>query len=85
MPSALDQIQLGAGNLRRQHPRRRHMIAGAAFVGIPAADDDFLAQANKLKLDITYVSGEENEKWVDEVLSLSPKMKEELKYLSPVQ
>jgi tripartite-type tricarboxylate transporter receptor subunit TctC len=49
------------------------------------ADSDFLAQANKLKLDINYVSGEESEKWVSEVLSISPKMKEELKYLSPVR
>jgi tripartite-type tricarboxylate transporter receptor subunit TctC len=48
-------------------------------------DSDFLAQANKLKLDIIPVSGEESEKWVSEVLSISPKMKEELKYLSPVQ
>jgi hypothetical protein len=38
-----------------------------------------------LKLDINYVSGEECEKWVDEVLTLPPRMKEELKYLSPVQ
>jgi tripartite-type tricarboxylate transporter receptor subunit TctC len=49
------------------------------------ADSDFLAQANKLKLDINHVSGEESEKWVSEVLSISPKMKEELKYLSPVK
>jgi tripartite-type tricarboxylate transporter receptor subunit TctC len=49
------------------------------------SDSDFLAQANKLKLDIHYVPGEESEKWVSEVLSISPKMKEELKYLSPVQ
>jgi hypothetical protein len=31
------------------------------------------------------VTGEESEKWVAEVLSISPKMKEELKYLSPVK
>lgn len=48
-------------------------------------DSDFLAQANKLKLEIIPVSGEESEKWVSEVLSISPKMKEELKYLSPVR
>jgi tripartite-type tricarboxylate transporter receptor subunit TctC len=48
-------------------------------------DGDFMAQANKLKLDIIPVSGEESEKWVSEVLSISAKMKEELKYLSPVQ
>ena len=49
------------------------------------ADSDFLAQANKLKLDVIPVSGEESEKWVSEVLSISPKVKEELKYLSPVK
>ena len=49
------------------------------------ADSDFLAQAHKLKLDIIPVSGEESEKWVSEVLSISPRMKEELKYLSPVK
>ena len=49
------------------------------------ADADYAAQANKLKLDVKYVSGEEAEKWVSEVLSISPKMREELKYLSPVQ
>ena len=49
------------------------------------ADSDYLAQANKLKLDVQHVSGEEAEKWVSEVLSISPKMKEQLKYLSPVQ
>jgi tripartite-type tricarboxylate transporter receptor subunit TctC len=49
------------------------------------ADNDFLGQATRLKLDIAHVTGEEAEKWVSEVLSISPKMKEELKYLSPVQ
>src|SRR5262245_5765243 len=49
------------------------------------ADADFLAQANKLKLEIIPVSGEESEKWVSEVLSITPRMKEELKYLSPVK
>jgi len=65
-------------------PKERLEILRSAFKST-LADSDFLAQANKLKLDITYVSGEESEKWVNEVLSLSPKMKEELKYLSPVQ
>jgi len=65
-------------------PRERLEILRGAFKAT-LADGDFLAQANKLKLDITYVSGEESEKWVNEVLSLSPKLKEELKYLSPVQ
>ena len=65
-------------------PRERLEILRRAFKST-LADNDFLAQANKLKLDINHVSGEESEKWVAEVLSIPPKMKEELKYLSPVQ
>jgi hypothetical protein len=65
-------------------PRERLEILRRAFKAT-LADGDYLAQANKLKLDVNYVSGEEAEKWVGEVLSISPKMKEELKYLSPVQ
>ena len=65
-------------------PKERLEILRRAFKAT-LADSDFLAQANKLKLDITHVTGEESEKWVGEVLSISPKMKEELKYLSPVK
>jgi tripartite-type tricarboxylate transporter receptor subunit TctC len=46
------------------------------------ADPDFTAQANKSKLDITYVSGEEIDKIVADVLSISPKVKENLQFLS---
>ena len=46
------------------------------------ADPEFLAQANKLKLDITYVSGEEIDKIVGEVLSIPPKVKDNLQFLS---
>jgi len=45
------------------------------------ADPEFQAQANKSKLEITYVSGEEAEKLVHEVLSISPKVKENLQFL----
>ena len=65
-------------------PKDRLDILRRAFK-TTLADSDFLSQANKLKLDINHVSGEESEKWVGEVLSISPRMKEELKYLSPVQ
>jgi len=65
-------------------PKERLAVLRRAFKA--ALDDsDFLAQANRLKLDINHVSGEESEKWVSEVLSISPKMKEDLKYLSPVK
>ncbi len=65
-------------------PKERLEILRRAFKAV-LADNDFLIQANRLKLDINYVSGEESEKWVSEVLSLPTKMKDELKYLSPVQ
>jgi tripartite-type tricarboxylate transporter receptor subunit TctC len=65
-------------------PKDRLDILRRAFKAT-LADSDFLAQANRLRLDINYVSGEEAEKWVAEVLSLPPQLKDELKYLSPVQ
>jgi tripartite-type tricarboxylate transporter receptor subunit TctC len=46
------------------------------------SDSEFMAQATKSKLDITYVSGEEIDKIVAEVLSISPKVKENLQFLS---
>lgn len=45
------------------------------------ADPEFRAEANKLKLDITYVSGEEAAQLANEVLSISPKVKENLHFL----
>lgn len=65
-------------------PNERLEILRRAFKAT-LADGDYLARANKLKLDVNYVSGEEAEKWVSEVLSISPRMKEELNYLSPVK
>ena len=44
-------------------------------------DPEFMAEAEKSKLDITYVSGEEIEKHVDKVLSITPKAKEMLDFL----
>jgi len=41
-----------------------------------------LAQANKLKLEITYVSGEEIDRIVADVLSISQKVKDNLQFLS---
>jgi tripartite-type tricarboxylate transporter receptor subunit TctC len=46
------------------------------------SDPDFMAQATKSRLEITYVSGEEIDKIVTEVLSISPKVKENLQFLS---
>ncbi|HZH81658.1 MAG TPA: hypothetical protein VFD87_00845, partial [Phototrophicaceae bacterium] len=45
-------------------------------------DPDFIAQANRLRLDITYVSPEEIDRWVNEVLTIPPKVRENLQFLS---
>ena len=44
-------------------------------------DPEFLAEAKKLKFDETYVSGEEIEKYVADVLAVTPKAKELLSFL----
>jgi tripartite-type tricarboxylate transporter receptor subunit TctC len=46
------------------------------------SDPDFMAQATKSRLEITYVSGEEIDKIVTEVLSISRQVKENLQFLS---
>jgi tripartite-type tricarboxylate transporter receptor subunit TctC len=62
-------------------PPERLEILRRAFKAT-LADPEFQAQANKSKLDITYVSGEEIDKIVAEVLSISPRVKENLQFLS---
>lgn len=49
------------------------------------ADPEFRAEANKLRLDITYVSGEEAAQLANEVLSISPKVKENLHFLLQIK
>ena len=44
-------------------------------------DPQFLAEAEKSKLDVTYVSGEEIESHVNKVLSITPKARELLDFL----
>jgi tripartite-type tricarboxylate transporter receptor subunit TctC len=62
-------------------PQERLQILRRAFKET-LQDSDFLAQANKLKLDITYVSPEEIDKLVNEVLTVSPTVRENLQFLS---
>ena len=45
-------------------------------------DAEFLAQAERLRLDLTYVPPEEIDKWVNEVLTIPPKVRENLQFLS---
>ncbi len=44
-------------------------------------DPEFVAEAKKSKFDATYVSGEEVDKYVANVLSVTPKAKELLDFL----
>jgi tripartite-type tricarboxylate transporter receptor subunit TctC len=62
-------------------PRERIEILRRAFQAT-LADPEFRALASKSKLDISYVSGEEIEKIVNEVLSISREVKENLQFLS---
>ncbi|MBM4261626.1 MAG: hypothetical protein FJ145_09370 [Deltaproteobacteria bacterium] len=65
-------------------PKERLEILRRAFKAT-LSDPEYVAQAKKLRLDVEHVSGEEAEKLVAEVLSISPKTREELKYLSPLR
>ena len=65
-------------------PAERLEILRRAFKAT-LTDPEFQAQANKAKLDITYVSGEEIDKIVAEILSISPRVKENLQFLSQVK
>ncbi len=44
-------------------------------------DPEFLAEAKKSKLVIDYVSGEEIEKFVDQILGISPETNKSLQFL----
>jgi tripartite-type tricarboxylate transporter receptor subunit TctC len=45
-------------------------------------DPEFIAEAKKSKLEITYVSGEQVDQYVDQVLSITPRARELLDFLS---
>jgi tripartite-type tricarboxylate transporter receptor subunit TctC len=61
-------------------PKDRLQILRKAF-GDTMKDPEFIAEAKKSKFDVTYVTGEEVEKYVDNVLSVTPKAKELLSFL----
>jgi hypothetical protein len=61
-------------------PRDRLLTLRKAFKAT-LKDPEFLADAKKSKLIITYVSGEEIEKLVDQTLAISPAAKERLQFL----
>lgn len=61
-------------------PKERLQTLRKAFAAT-MKDPEFLADAKKSKFDETYVSGEEIEKYVTEVLAVTPKAKELLSFL----
>jgi len=61
-------------------PKERLSILRKAFKAT-LEDPKFLADARKSKLIINYVSGEEIEKFVDQILAISPKTKKSLQFL----
>ena len=60
-------------------PKERLNIWRKAFKAT-LEDPEFLKEAKKAKLIINYVSGEDSEKFVDEMLSMSPSTKEKLQF-----
>jgi tripartite-type tricarboxylate transporter receptor subunit TctC len=61
-------------------PRERLLLLRKAFADT-MKDPEFIAEAKKSKFDATYVSGEEVEKYVSNVLAVTPKAKELLSFL----
>jgi len=61
-------------------PKERLQFLRKAFADT-MKDPEFLADAKKSKFDETYVSGEEIEKYVADVLAVTPKAKELLSFL----
>jgi tripartite-type tricarboxylate transporter receptor subunit TctC len=61
-------------------PKDRLQLLRKAFADT-MKDPEFIAEAEKSKLETTYVSGEEIDKYVNQVLSITPKAKEVLDFL----
>jgi tripartite-type tricarboxylate transporter receptor subunit TctC len=61
-------------------PKERLQVLRKAFADT-MKDPEFMAEAKKVKLEITYVTGEEVEKYVDKVLAVTPRAKELLSFL----
>jgi tripartite-type tricarboxylate transporter receptor subunit TctC len=61
-------------------PKERLQLLRKAFADT-MKDPEFMAEAKKSKLEIDSVSGEEIDKYVDQILSITPKAKELLAFL----
>jgi len=62
-------------------PKERLLLLRKGFAAT-MKDPEFIAEAEKSKLEITYVSGEEVDKYVDQVLSITSKARELLDFLA---
>jgi tripartite-type tricarboxylate transporter receptor subunit TctC len=62
-------------------PKERLQILRKAF-GETMKDAEFVAEAKKSKLETTYVSGEEIEKYVSQIYAITPRTKELLSFLT---
>jgi tripartite-type tricarboxylate transporter receptor subunit TctC len=61
-------------------PKERVQLLRKAFADT-LKDPEFVAEAKKVKLRVTHTSGEQIDKYVDEMLSITPKAKELLSFL----
>lgn len=61
-------------------PKERLQLLRKAFTDT-MKDPEFMAEAKKSKFEATYVSAEQVEKYVDQVLSITPRAKELLSFL----
>jgi tripartite-type tricarboxylate transporter receptor subunit TctC len=62
-------------------PKERLQLLRKGFADT-MKDPEFVAEAKKAKLEITYVSGEEVDQYVNQVLSITPKARELLDFLA---
>ncbi|HZD42114.1 MAG TPA: hypothetical protein VE131_15430, partial [Terriglobales bacterium] len=61
-------------------PKERVSILREAFAAT-MKDPKFMAEAEKAKMDITYVTPEQIEGYVEEIMTMTPKAKESLQFL----
>jgi tripartite-type tricarboxylate transporter receptor subunit TctC len=61
-------------------PKERLLLLRKAFADT-MKDPEFIAEVNKVKLEVTYVSGEQIDRYVDDMLTISPRAKELLQFL----
>jgi len=62
-------------------PKERLQLLRKGFADT-MKDPEFIAEAKKSKLEVTYVSGEEVDQYVNQVLSITPKARELLAFLA---